>query len=188
MPVHICQSGALDETTLPMLNKKDQMQSSPHPWEMTFSSSCRLLWSFLGSSLDILLAWEMDAWRSGRTNGPLESAYHLRGASPTHLDQDQVTDPGRTPCRVKEVVQMGAGHIQVENAVPFKRPLSGLCCRWRLGQLRGGGRVVGPLWREGAGSRQAHRCLCLPSEVALKECRRQISVSGGSSLTVGARD
>lgn len=36
---------------------------------------------------------------------------------------------GRTPCRVKEVVQMGAGYIQVENAVPFKLPLSSLCCR-----------------------------------------------------------
>ena len=75
-----------------MLNKKDQMQSSVHPWEMKFSSSCGLLWSFLGSYLDIPLTWEMDAWRSGRTNGPLESDGHLRGAFPTHLDQDQVTE------------------------------------------------------------------------------------------------
>ena len=36
---------------------------------------------------------------------------------------------GRTPCRVKEAVQMEAGHIQVENAVPFKLPLSSLRCR-----------------------------------------------------------
>lgn len=89
---HICQSGALDETTLPMLNKKDQMQSSLHPWEMKLSSSCGLLWSFLGSSLDIPLTWEMDAWRSARTNGPLESGGYVRGAFPTHLDQDQVTE------------------------------------------------------------------------------------------------
>ena len=136
MPIpHLSVRGiGWDDTA--MLNKKGQMQSSLHSWEMTFSSSCRLLWSFLGSSLGIPLAWKMDAWTSGRTNGPLESGGHLCGAFPTHLDQDQVTDPGRTPCRVKEVVQMGAGHIQVENAVPFKRPLSGLCCRWRLGQLQ----------------------------------------------------
>ena len=47
---------------------------------------------------------------------------------------------------------------------------------------------MGPLWREGAGSRQAHKCLCLLSEVVLRECHRQINVSGGSLLTVGAQD
>ena len=46
---------------------------------------------------------------------------------------------------------------------------------------------MGPLWREGAGSRQAHKCLCLLSEVVLRECHRQINVSGGSLLTVGPK-
>lgn len=54
------------------------------------------------------------------------------------------------PCRVEEVVQVGAGHVQVETTVPFKLPLSELCSRCRLGQLAGGGWAVGVIVEGGS--------------------------------------
>lgn len=133
---------------------------------MFYSISGYLL-SFLESSLSIPLSWG-DTWPTGVTwPSRVELLQHFQ----TRKGHEVMAGP---EFRVKEVVEVRAGHIQVESTRPFKLLLSELCRRGKAGRQGPGSlenTLQGTSWVWAGSQRPVLLC-----KVVLRGCHRHISV------------